>query len=331
MRLNSIYNLLGNEPSYRLKQVKHHIFIDLIETWTSATTLPKKLRENLELKCPLDIKALFLKSKDENTIKALITLNDDKRIETVLMRHKDRNTVCVSTQVGCPLSCTFCATGRMGFVRNLEWDEIVEQVVLFARYLKKKNVKVTNVVFMGMGEPFLNYENVIQAIEVINDEDSFNIGARRISISTSGIVEGIKRLADEGLQINLAISLHAPTDELRSSLMPINDKYPLDTLMKSIDEYIKKTRRKVMFEYILIDKINDSKEHAFELARLLKGKLCLVNLIPCNPVGEFHPSERSRIIEFKSVLEREGINVVQRFSFGQDIKAACGQLAGAFS
>ena len=196
-------------------------------------------------------------SKKEDSVKAKITLKDGLEIETVLMRHRDgRNTVCVSSQVGCPLGCLFCATGKMGFKRNLTAEEILEQVIFFARFLKLEDGRVTNVTFMGMGEPFLNYDNVLNAIKILNDAKYFNIGVRSLSISTAGIIEGIKKLSDESLHVNLAISLHAPSDNLRKSLMPIDKKYPLPDVLVAVDEYIEKTKRKVMFEYVLIKGVN---------------------------------------------------------------------------
>ena len=215
----------------------------------------------------------------------------------------------------------------MGLKRSLETWEIVAQVLFFARYLKKNKERVTNVVFMGMGEPFLNYQNVIESIKILNDKDGFNLGARHFSISTVGIVEGIKKLANEKLQINLAVSLHAPDNELRSELMPINKEYPIQKVLNAVDDYIKKTRRRVMFEYVMIKDLNDSIEHAKALARLIKKPLCFVNLISYNPTGTLKSSSSLRIKKFKEILEKRGVVVTQRYRFGQDIKGACGQLA----
>jgi len=337
MDLIQFQRLFNKEPRYRLGQVKKALFQDLIKNWQEAAVLPLSLREELNKKCPIETSAKTFISKDKNTIKALLTLKDDLKIETVLMRHKDkRNTVCVSSQVGCPLNCSFCATGKIGFKRNLEVWEIVEQVLFFASYLKKIKEKITNIVFMGMGEPFLNYQNVIGAIKILNDKEGFNLGARHFSISTVGIVEGIEKLAKEELQINLAISLHAPNDELRSKLMPINKKYPIKKILNAIDDYIAKTRRRVMFEYIMINNLNDSEENAKTLAKLMKKPLYFVNLISYNftrrslgeggPTGIFKSSSSSRIKKFKEILEKEGVIVTQRYRFGKDIEGACGQL-----
>jgi len=327
MDLIQFKRLFNKQPIYRWRQAKRAIFQDLIQNWQEAMTLPLSLREELNKKCPIEISAKTFVSEDKNTIKALLTLKDGFKIETVLMCHEDkRNTVCVSSQVGCPLNCSFCATAKIGFERNLEVWEIVEQVLFFVRYLKKNKERVTNIVFMGMGEPFLNYQNVIEAIKILNDKEGLNLGARHFSISTVGIAEEIEKLAKEKLQINLAISLHAPNDELRSKLMPINKKYPIKKILNAIDDYINNTRRRVMFEYIMINNLNDSEEHAKALARLMKKHLYFVNLISYNPTGIFKPSLSSRIKKFKEILEKEGVIVTQRYRFGKDIKGACGQL-----
>ena len=324
MNLENLEKILANEPKFRLKQAQEAVFKKFISNWNEATFFPLELRKKLNKECPLEIRAESLVSKEEDSIKAKITLKDGLQIETVLMRHKDgRNTVCVSSQVGCPLGCLFCATGKMGFKRNLSVNEILEQVIFFERYLKNK--KVTNVTFMGMGEPFLNYDNVLKAIRVLNNKDYFNIGARSISVSTCGITEAIEKYSKEGLQLNLAISLHAPNEKLRGELMPINKKYNIDRIFKTVDEYIKATKRKVMFEYVLIKNINDSDECAKELAKLMNKKLYFVNLILYNPTGNLKPSTTKRVESFKKILKKAGINFVQRYRFGDDIQAACGQ------
>ena len=328
MDLSQIKKVLAKEPEYRLKQVKRSLFKDLISDWSEASTLSLKLRQKLKQKCPLDIEAQTFLSKDERTLKALLILKDGLKVESVLMRHSDkRNTVCVSSQIGCPLGCLFCATGKMGFQRNLEVAEIINQILFFARYLKKERQRVTNVVFMGMGEPFLNYDNVLSSIKILNDKDGLNLGARRFSISTVGIVEGIERLAKEKLEVNLAISLHAPSDKLRSQLMPVNKKYSISKVLKAVQHYVQKTRRRVMFEYIMIKGINDSDRQALKLAQLMKKPLFFVNLISYNPTGNFKPSLPQRIKKFKEILEKEGVAVTERYRFGDDIEAACGQLA----
>ena len=324
--LGLIEKILEKEKTYRLNQVRKIVFRDLIEDWDEATVLPLALREELKENCPLDIKAEIIKEKD--TAKALIKLSDGMKIESVLMEHEDnRSTVCVSSQVGCPLNCSFCATGKMGLKRNLSPFEIVVQVLLFSRYLKKKDKKVTNIVFMGMGEPFLNYDNVMSAVRILNSPDYFNIGSRKISISTSGIIEGIEKFSNEDLQVNLCISLHAPNDKLRSEIMPVNKKYPLKNVLDSVDSYILKTKRKVMFEYLMIKGVNDSLSCAEQLAGLMKKPLYMVNLIVYNPTGKFVPSDPKTIKSFKDYLENHGILSTQRYEFGRAIQAACGQLA----
>jgi len=344
MDLSNLEKVLGNEPKYRLKQAREAVFKNFISDWSEATFFSKDLRDKLNKECPLKIEADLLISKKEDSVKAKITLKDGIQIETVLMRHKDgRNTVCVSCQVGCPLGCLFCATGKMGFKRNLTSEEIIEQVLFFARYLGAPMYRciganrVTNVTYMGMGEPFLNYENVLKSIRILNGPkghpEYFNIGARSISVSTAGIIEGIKKFSEEGLQLNLAISLHAPNDELRKELMPIDKKYPLEAVLKAVDDYIKKTKRKVMFEYVLIKGVNDSDEQAKELAKLMGNpsaslrarKLYFLNLILYNKTGNFEPSPTKRVEGFKAILSKAKINFSQRYRFGDDIQAACGQ------
>lgn len=331
MDLNKIEEIFKKEPPYRLKQLKKAVFSSLIENWEEATVLPQDLRKKLSEDCPMEElkEEKILKSKDGQTAKSLFRLKDGLFIESVLMKHQDgRRTVCVSSQVGCSIGCRFCATGQQGFKRNLTTSEILDQILYFARILKKNNERITNVVFMGMGEPFLNYDSVLEAIIILNNKDGLNIGARHISISTAGIIEGIKKITKEPLQINLAISFHAPNNELRAKLMPINRIYPIEKIMTAVDNYIKKTKRKVMIEYLMIKNVNDYQEHAEELAKLFKKPLYLLNLITFNPVGhsDFEPSAGSQIKKFKEVLEKAGLNVTQRYRFGKEIKAACGQL-----
>lgn len=304
---------------YRLKQVQRLLYKDLIDNWDKATVLPLEMREELKESLPLKINYKIF--EDKNTKKAVINLKDGSKIETVLMEHDNkRATVCVSCQVGCPLGCLFCATGT-SFKRNLEVDEILQQVLLFSRYYRKP----TNIVFMGMGEPFLNYENVMQAIKILNDPNCFNIGARKISISTAGVIDGIKKFTNEDNQVNLSISLHAPNDELRRKLMPVSKGYTIKDLLEVVDDYILKTKRRVMFEYLLMKDVNDSIEHAKQLSQLMKRPLYMVNLIPYNSTGKFKRS--LNIKEFKDYLEKQGIFTTQRYEFGHKIDAACGQLA----
>lgn len=329
MIFSKLNNILKSEPPFRIKQAKKIIFQDFAENWNDASTLPKNLRERLEIEFPLSINGKLFVSHGKDTVKALITLKDGEKVESVLMRHNDgRNTVCLSSQAGCPLACEFCATGKMGFKRDLAADEIITQLLFFERYLKKDNQKITNVVFMGMGEPFLNYDNVLSAIRTMNDKEAFNIGARHISISTVGITEGIEKLAKEKLQVNLAISLHAPNDELRSKIMPINKKYPVLKILTAVRKYINATKRKVMFEYIMIDGVNDGEKEAQELSMIMRHRLYMVNLISYNPTGTFKPSKGETIKRFKEILLKNAVSVTQRYKFGAGIDAACGQLAG---
>ena len=325
MKYENLVDAFKNEPIYRLKQAQKAIFVQLIENWDEATTFSKPLRQLLKKDFPLAINAEISHSENGQTQKALLTLDDGSRIESVLMRHQKRNTVCISTQVGCPLGCKFCATGKMGFTRNLTDWEIILQALLFGRNLKEEGAKITNLVLMGMGEPFLNYDSTISAINLLHTQ--MGLGARRFSISTAGIPEGIRKLAEQPLEINLALSLHAPNDELRSKLMPINDRYSLTEVIAAVNDYLAKTRRKVMFEYLMIDGVNDQPEHAQQLIRIARGKLVNINLIPYNPTGPFKPSSKTQLVKFRNLLEKAGLSVTQRFEFGQKINAACGQLA----
>lgn len=333
MNLEKLEEILENEPKYRLQQVRQAVFLEAVGSWDEVSTLPKNLREKLNKEVPLEIKAEVLESGDGRSRKALITLEDGEKIETVLMQSKSgRVTACVSSQVGCALGCSFCATGKMGFSRDLTIGEIVDQVLLWNRDLKKgrRNSRVDHVVVMGMGEPFLNYENVMEAIKVMNSEDGLGIGARKISISTVGIVPGILSLAESGLPINLAISLHASNDRLRVQLMPIAVSYSLKKIFEAVDMYIEKTNRKVMFEYLMIDGVNDDLRYARELVELFKRKsLYMLNLINYNQTGIYRPSRPEQIKRFMGILEKNHINATLRHSFGHDIGAACGQLAGA--
>ncbi|MFH1284510.1 MAG: 23S rRNA (adenine(2503)-C(2))-methyltransferase RlmN [Candidatus Peregrinibacteria bacterium] len=331
MDFEKLKEALESEPAFRLKQCRRAVYGEFVDSWKQATNLPKGLIEALEKSVPLAINAEIFESRDKKTAKALVTLEDGNKIEAVLMRHNDgRNTVCVSSQAGCGMGCDFCATGKLGLKRNLTTSEIIDQVIIFERYLKPSGQRVTNVVFMGMGEPMANFENVMAAIKILNDKDSFNIGARRISVSTCGIIGGIKRLAEFPLQVNLAVSLHAPNTELRSRIMPINKSFNIDRLMRALNNYLDKTGRKIMIEYVLLKGVNDSGQHAKELADLLKkslGGLFMVNLIPYNKTEKYNPPDGKDIFNFKAILENTGIEVSQRHRFGHDIEGACGQLA----
>jgi len=269
-------------------------------------------------------------STHDKSHKVLFELQDGEKIEAVLMRFKDgRKTVCVSSQVGCTLGCKFCATGKLGFKRNLTYEEITDQVLYFQLRLIAAGERVDHVVYMGMGEPFLNYENVMKSIHILNDKMTFNIGMRHITVSTSGIIPGIQKFTKDGGQVNLAVSLHAHSQEVRASIMPIAKRYPLDDLMKACERYIEKTHRRISYEYIMLSGINDSEKDAYELANLLRGQLCHVNLIPYNDtnVKDIKGTPKRKIEHFQSILDTHRIPVTVRVSLGKDIAAACGQLA----
>jgi len=317
-------------PPYRAQQIWHAVYREVSPNYEGITTLPKDLRRRLADLLPFPKAETIAASKgdDGNTLKRLIRLGNEETIEAVEMVYPDRGTICVSTQVGCAIGCPFCATGKDGFIRNLATGEIVAQVLLGARSLKERGRRLTNVVYMGMGEPFLNYEATMKSIRILNDRDGFGLGARGFTVSTSGIVPGIERFTGEGIQANLAVSLHAGNDRLRDRLVPINRSYPLAELIRACRDYVDKTHRRVTFEIALIDRVNDSIDDARDVASLLRGLLCHVNLIPLNPVAGtgFARSPNERIRRFEEVLSQEGIPVTIRDSRGVEIQAGCGQL-----
>ncbi|MDD5659237.1 MAG: 23S rRNA (adenine(2503)-C(2))-methyltransferase RlmN [Actinomycetota bacterium] len=327
MNWTKLEELIKNEPGFRIRQIERALFKNFYDNWNDLNDLPVKLRNLLADEIDLSINGQIFKSSDSGSIKALIKLDDGLIIETVLLMHKDgRNTICLSSQVGCALGCKFCKTGEIGFKRNLTFEEILLQVLFFSRYLKKINARITNVVFMGMGEPFFNYDNFLNSVKFLNDENKFSIGQRKISVSTSGITEKIRTIADENMQINLAVSINAPNDEIRRKIMPVADKYKLNELISSIKYYIDKTNRKVMIEYVLLRAVNDFPEHAEELSKRIKGLLCFVNLIPFNGNDIYKRPSIKKINEFKKILSDNKIPFTQRYEFGHDIKASCGQL-----
>lgn len=321
-------------PSFRITQFNLAYFKEFISSFDELTTWPKALREELKAEFPFSsiIPSTSLVSKDKGTQKVVFSrISDGKRFESVLMRHDDkRNTVCVSCMVGCPMGCVFCATGKMRFVANLSAREIVDQVLHFARILKKQNKSVTNIVFMGMGEPLLNLENVMEAIKILNNPDYMEFGIRRITISTSGITPKIYELMRMGYKGRLALSLHAPEQTLRESLMPIAKTNPLPELMATVKAFATRTQLRVSYEYILIDGINDTPAHAHALALLFgeDTELVHVNLIPYNPVPgvAFRRSPISAVHAFADILTDFGISNTFRVTMGDDIQAACGQL-----
>lgn len=318
------------EPRYRARQVWEWLYRHLVTDVAQMTSLPKTLRQRLREETRLSVPTVRERqeSLDGETRKDLLELEDGQHIEVVLMRYIERRTACISTQVGCAMGCQFCATGQMGFKRNLTSGEIVAQVLHLARELKARDQRLTNVVLMGMGEPFLNYNHTLAAVRRLIDPQGFQMGQRRITISTAGVVPGIRRFAQEGLQVNLAISLHAATDALRSELMPINKRYGLDALFKAVDDYITRTNRRVTFEWLLIDSVNDTEEQAEALAARIAGMLAHVNLIPLNPTPGFdgRPSSPERSEAFTQILERRHIPYTLRLARGIDISAGCGQL-----
>jgi 23S rRNA (adenine2503-C2)-methyltransferase len=296
--------------------------------------LPAELRATLSETLPMDplTQVHAIETDDGETVKFLYTTHDGQLVETVLMFYPDRATVCVSCQVGCAVGCAFCATGLGGLQRNLTAGEMVVQAVNAARIARERGRPLTNLVMMGMGEPFHNYRETMKFIGILNDKHGLEFGARRITVSTSGIVPGIEKLAEEPYQVNLAISLHAPNDTLRSSLVPINDRFPVAVLMQTARDYIARTGRRISFEYALMKGINDSDEVAAELADLLQGMLCHVNIIPLNPVDvlPYERPEPADIDRFARILEDRGIPTTVRYSRGVEIAAACGQLRAKF-
>ncbi len=324
------------EPKYRAAQIWKWVYESLCTDFAEMTNLPRALRTKLEENYTVTALKLLTEqiSRNKQTRKVLLELADGNTIEAVLMNYESRRTVCVSSQVGCAIGCPFCATGLGGLTRNLSAGEIVEQVLYFARQLaaqKRGAARVTNIVIMGMGEPFANYDAVWQAIETWNDATGFNLGARHITISTAGLVPGILRLSEEPLQVGLSISLHASSDALRDKLVPINKQYPIAKLLHACRVYISRTNRRVSFEYILLEGVNDSIAQARELARLLRGMLCHVNLIPLNAVkgSKYRAPAPQKIQAFQDELLRLNIPTTPRLSRGADIKAACGQLRGS--
>lgn len=323
--------LKQGQPAYRADQVWDGLYKQLWNSHEQFSTLPGQLRDWLANNYSFSrLKSgIALTSSDGETRKSLIYLPDDLAIEAVLMRYDRRKTLCISTQAGCAMGCVFCATGQMGFRRHLTSGEIVEQVLYFARQLAQHGEHVTNVVMMGMGEPFHNYDATLAAIDRLNHPRGFNLGQRRFTVSTVGLVPMIQRFSQERRQINLAVSLHAAEDELRTSMLPINRKYPLAMLIQACREYTNLSHRRITFEWALIHDVNDTPEHAEKLIRLISGLLCHVNIIPLNPTMGYQGSAttRARAQQFQFILEKAGIPCTIRLRRGIDIAAGCGQLA----
>lgn len=323
------------QPRYRADQVLHALYHESPASIADLKQLPASLRERLDtagyaVGAATEVRRVT--SDDGLTTKLLLSMADGILIETVLMQYPEpnghpRSTVCVSTQAGCAMGCVFCATGQMGFERNLKAEEVVAQVVHIARMLRERGEHVTNIVFMGMGEPLANYTETIRAIRALTDARAFGLGQRHITVSTVGLINAIDRLAEEGLQIGLAISLHAPNDALRQHLVPTAGPHSVGDLISAARRYFKKTGRRVTFEYALIAGENDSPEIARELGTRLRGSGCHVNLIPVNPTaGGYERPLRARVLEFERILQAEGINCTVRVEKGSEISAACGQL-----
>jgi 23S rRNA (adenine2503-C2)-methyltransferase len=319
------------EPPYRARQIYRALTRELAPDFASISTLPARLRTELAERLAvrqLEEVQMLVGHRGEVAKALLRSLSDGAQIETVLVRGARRASVCVSSQVGCSVQCAFCASGRQGLRRNLSAEEMVDQVLHFARLLRTEGRHVTNVVFMGMGEPFHNYEETMRACRLLNDAEGFGLRARAISVSTAGVVPGIDRFAAEPLQLNLAVSLHAATDELRDALVPLNRTYPLADVMSACQRYVRRTGRKLFFEYVVLAGVNDSEDQAAALARLLARPLYHLNLIALNQTGErFCQPSPEQMAAFRDRLRRAGVSVTVRRSPGADIEAACGQLA----
>jgi 23S rRNA (adenine2503-C2)-methyltransferase len=321
-------------PAYRARQMFEWAYGKLVEEYGEMRNLPGSLLESFDEDTPFrTMKPISEQVTDDgDTHKLLYETFDGQLVETVLMLYPDRATVCVSCQVGCAVGCAFCATGLGGLTRSLSAGEIVQQTVDAARQARKLGRQLTNLVMMGMGEPLQNYAETMKFINIIHDPRGLNFGARRITISTSGIVPRIDALADEPYQVNLAVSLHAPNNELRSRLVPVNNRWPVEELLAATDRFFEKTGRRVSFEYALMNGINSSDEVARELGQLLRGRLCHVNLIPFNPVDvlQFERPNHEVIERFAGILREAGIPTTVRYSRGVEIDAACGQLRNRF-
>jgi 23S rRNA (adenine2503-C2)-methyltransferase len=322
------------EPRYRADQIWRWLYRRFAATPDEMTDLPTSLRSRLAAQVRFDplTPLTTIDSTDGHTRKTLFSLGDGPQVEAVLMRYERRRTLCISTQAGCAVGCPFCATGQGGFDRNLSVGEILAQVTYYARLLAGEEMHVTNIVFMGMGEPLANYAATWAAIRRLNDPAGFGLGARAMTLSTVGLVPGIRRMSQEPERVGLAVSLHAPADDLRHELVPINRRYPLAELMRACRDYITATRRRISFEYAMMDGVNDSDEQAHQLADLLKGVLAHVNLIPLNPIYDspYRESPEARVRAFSAVLKARGVPTTVRLRRGIDIQAGCGQLRARY-
>ena len=333
--MNNIYNysledlekyfINNNEKKFKAQQIYEWLYKKRITSFDDMSNIKKETIDMLKKDFVIERLEIISKLQDKDVSKYLFKLSDENKIEAVLMNHDYGNSLCVSSQVGCNMGCAFCESGRLKKVRNLNPYEMVLQILQIEKDL---SIRISHIVLMGIGEPFDNYDNIIKFIDIINNPKGIDIGARHITVSTCGIVPKIKKFMDNGKQVNLAISLHAPNNELRNKLMPINKVYNINLLIDTIKEYISKTNRRVTFEYIMLNNINDSDTHAQELSNLLKGINCYVNLIPYNETShiEFKKSSKEQILRFYDILKKNGINVTIRKEFGSKVMAACGQL-----
>ena len=319
------YFISINDKKYRATQIYEFLYKKRIYDVNNMNNIGKSIKEKMKQDFDFSFIKIKLKQEDEDVKKYLFELSDGNYIESVLMYHDYGISICVSSQVGCNMGCAFCESGRLKKVRNLETHEVVQQILLIEEDIKQR---ISHVVVMGIGEPFDNYDNIMNFIRIINDPKGIDIGARHITVSTCGVVPKIKEFTKDFSQVNLAISLHAPNDTIRNKIMPISKAYKLNELMSSIKEYIKTTNRRVTFEYIMLENINDTNECAKELSNLLKGLNCYVNLIPYNETENigFKRTKKMQILTFYDILKKNGINVTIRKEFGSKVDAACGQL-----
>ena len=333
--MNNIYGLTMEEmeeyfislgsKKFHADQLFSWLYEKRIDSYDSITNIKKELLEEVSKKYSIYKLKIVSIEKDVDVCKYLFELYDGEHIEAVLMKHDYGNSICVSSQVGCNMGCRFCESGRRKRVRNLEAYEMVLQILMIEEELGKR---ISHVVVMGIGEPFDNYDNLVKFLKIINNPKGLAIGARHITVSTCGIVPKIKEFSNLGLQFNLAISLHAPNDEIRNKIMPISKVYPLNELIAVLKEYYNNTSRRITFEYVLLDGINDSLENALELSKLVKGLNCYINLIPYNETNNlnFNRSSTIQIMKFYDILKQNNVNVTIRKEFGRNISAACGQL-----
>ena len=315
----------NNEKEFKAIQIYEWLYKKRIKSFDEMSNIKKETIELLKKNFKIERLEIITKQTSTDVCKYLFKLNDNNKIEAVLMKHDYGNSLCVSTQVGCNMGCAFCESGRLKKVRNLEAHEMVSQILQVEEDL---NIRISHIVLMGIGEPFDNYDNVIKFIDIINEPKGIDIGARHITVSTSGLVPKINEFANNPKQVNLAISLHAPNNKIRNEIMNINKAYPIEELIKAVKNYLNKTNRRVTFEYIMLKEINDSLDNALELAKLLKGINCYVNLIPYNETShiKFKASKKEQIMKFYDILKKNNINVTVRKEFGRKVSAACGQL-----